>query len=92
MNLYEILKRPLITEKTTRDIESMNRYVFEVDRGANKIQVKKAIEESFGVKVVKVNMRVRKGKFKRMGRSSGFSQDRKEALVTLRTGDKLDVY
>jgi large subunit ribosomal protein L23 len=89
---HNILRRPILTEKSTKGIESRNAYVFEVDGGTNKIEVKKAIEEAFAVKVVKVNIRNRKGKFKRLGRSVGYGQDRKEAIVTLKVGDKLDVY
>ena len=92
MNLQSVLRRPVLTEKTTKGIEVLNTYVFEVAPQANKIQVKRAVEESFNVKVTKVNMRVKKGKFKKMGRSSGFGQDRKEAIVTLKAGDKLDIY
>lgn len=92
MNTHSILRRPILTEKTTRGIEVLNAYVFLVDPEANKLLVKKAVEEAFGVKVVKVNMRNRKGKFKRIGRSSGFGKDRKEAIVTLKAGDKLDIY
>lgn len=92
MNLANILRRPLLTEKSTWGIEALNVYVFEVAKEANKLLVKQAIEASFDVKVEKVNMRNRKGKFKKMGRSSGFSQDRKEAVVTLKEGFKLDVY
>jgi large subunit ribosomal protein L23 len=62
---HNILRRPILTEKSTKGIESRNAYVFEVDGGTNKIEVKKAIEEAFAVKVVKVNIRNRKGKFKR---------------------------
>ena len=92
MNIQSILKRPVLTEKTTRGIETLNVYVFEVAGDANKLLVKKAVEESFNVKVAKVNMRNRRGKFKRVGRSAGYGQDRKEAVVTLRAGNKLDVY
>ncbi len=92
MNLQSVLKRPVLTEKTTRGIETLNVYVFEVSPDANKILVKKAVEESFNVKVTKVNVRNKKGKFKRLGRSAGYGQTRKEAVVTLRAGDKLDVY
>jgi large subunit ribosomal protein L23 len=82
----------MLTEKSTRGIESLNAYVFEVSRTTNRIEVKKAVEEAFGVKVVKVNIRNRKGKFKRTGASYGYGQDRKDAIVTLRPGDKIDVY
>lgn len=92
MNIQSILKRPVLTEKSTRGIEVLNVYVFEVASDANKLLVKKAIEESFKVHVTKVNIRNKKGKFKRLGRSVGYGQDRKEAIVTLRAGEKLDVY
>jgi len=87
-----ILRKPVLTEKTTRGVEILNTYVFEVTPAANKILVKKAVEETFGVKVVKVNMQNRKGKFKRMGKSAGYGKNRKQALVTLKAGDKLDIY
>lgn len=92
MSTHNILKKAVLTEKSTRGIETLNVYTFEVSADANKILIKKAIEDSFGVKVAKVNIRNKKGKFKRLGRSAGYGQDRKEALVTLRPGDKLDVY
>jgi large subunit ribosomal protein L23 len=92
MNSRVVLRRPVITEKTTFGIEKLNTYVFQIHKEANKIQVRKAVEELFNVKVLKVNVRNRKGKFKRMGRSAGFGKDRKEAIVTLRTGDKIDIY
>lgn len=89
---HEILRRPILTEKTTHGIEAMNAYVFEVPGYANKLLVREAVEEIFDVKVEKVNIRNRRGKRKRVGRSIGFGKDRKEAIVTLRTGDKIDVY
>lgn len=92
MNTQSILRRPVLTEKTTRGIETLNTYVFEVATEANKLLVRKAVEELFSVKVVKVNIRNKKGKFKRMGRSAGYGKDRKEAIVTLKQGDKLDIY
>jgi len=92
MSTPYILKRPLLTEKSTWGIEALNVYVFEVSRDSNKILVKKAVEDSFNVKVAKVNIRNKRGKFKRMGRSAGFGHDRKEAIVTLKPGFKLDVY
>jgi large subunit ribosomal protein L23 len=92
MNTQSILRRPVLTEKSTRGIETLNAYVFEVDRDANKLQVKKAVEEAFNVKVVKVNIRNKRGKLKRIGRSVGYGQDRREAIVTLKTGEKLDIY
>ena len=92
MEPQTIVRRPVLTEKTTHGIETLNTYVFEVHSEANKIQVRKAIEELFNVKVVKVNIRNRRGKLKRVGRSFGYGRDRKEAIVTLKSGDKLDIY
>ena len=92
MEIHNVLRRPVLTEKTTRGIEYQNAYVFEVDPSANKIQVRKAVEELFDVKVAKVNIRNRKGKLKRVGRSIGYTKDRREAVVTLKAGHKLDVY
>ena len=92
MNPYTIIQRPKLTEKTTHGIETRNQYVFEVSPDSNKLLVRKAVEELFGVKVVKINIRNRKGKMKRVGRSVGYGRDRKEAIVTLRAGDKIDVY
>ncbi len=92
MNVHSILRRPILTEKTTGSIERQNAYVFEVAPESNKIQVKVAVEELFDVKVAKVNVRNRKGKRKRVGKSVGFGKDRKEAVVTLKAGHKIDVY
>ena len=92
MDIHNVLRRPILTEKSSRGMEFQNAYVFEVDLSANKLLVRQAIEELFDVKVAKVNMRRRKGKLKRVGRSIGYTKGRKEAIVTLRAGHKLDVY
>jgi large subunit ribosomal protein L23 len=92
MDVHNILRRPILTEKSTRGMELQNAYVFEIAPGANKLMVRRAVQELFDVKVVKVNIRNRRGKLKRVGRSMGFAKDRKEAVVTLRAGDKLDIY
>ncbi len=92
MELHNILRRPILTEKSTRGMELQNAYVFEIGPRVNKLMVRRAVEELFDVKVVKVNIRHRKGKLKRVGRSIGYSKRRKDAVVTLRAGDKLDIY
>ena len=92
MDVHNILRRPILTEKSTRGMELQNAYVFEIAPSANKLMVRRAVQELFDVKVVKVNIRNRRGKLKRVGRSMGFAKDRKEAVVTLRAGDKLDIY
>ncbi len=92
LNVHSILKRPILTEKSTRGMEALNAYVFEVASEANKIMVKAAVEDLFDVKVKKVNIRNRLGKRKRVGRSVGFGKDHKAAIVTLKPGFKIDVY
>ncbi len=82
----DIVIRPIITEDSMERLQS-KKYTFEVAKDANKIEIAKAVEELFGVKVAKVNTISVKGKQKRMGRSVGFRPDWKKAIVTLE-GDK----
>lgn len=88
--LYNIIKKPLFTEKGTNLKESVNKILVEVDSTANKMQVKKAIEELFKVKVEKVATIKVHGKWKRYGKYIGKRSDRKKALITLKKGEKLD--
>ena len=83
----DILVRPIITENSM-DVLAERKYTFEVARGANKIEVKKAVEALFGVKVAKVNTISVKGKKKRMGRTEGYTSDWKKAIVTLTADSK----
>lgn len=87
MDARDIIKRPIITERSM-DLQEDRKYTFEVDIRANKTQVKHAIEEIFGVKVEKVNIMNYKGKFKRMGRYTGYTNKRKKAIVTLTEDSK----
>ncbi len=89
-NLYSIIKKPLFTEKGSNLKESENKILVEVAKGANKIEVKHAIEEIFKVKVEKVATINTNGKWKRQGKSIGKRPDRKKAVVTLKKGEKLD--
>ena len=82
MDARDIIKRPVITERST-DLMSEKKYTFEVDVRANKTQVKDAIEEIFGVDVEKVNIMNYKGKFKRVGRYSGLTNRRRKAIIKL---------
>ena len=91
MNLYEVLRRPLVTEKSTRLAES-NKYVFEVDKRANKDQVRAAVEKAFKVGVVSVNMIRVPGEVKRMGRRAVARPSWKKAIVTLKEGDKIQFF
>lgn len=78
----DVIKRPVITERST-ELMVDKKYTFVVDRRANKSEVKRAVEEIFGVKVAKVNTMNYDGKFKRFGRFTGLTPKRKKAIVTL---------
>ena len=92
MHVFEVLLRPLITEKSTILQEGQNKYAFEVDSQANKVQVKTAVEQSFSVKVTEVNMITIKGKRKRFGRRLAQRPSWKKAVVSLRAGDKIQLF
>lgn len=89
---YQVVISPILTEKSTSTIEHVNQYTFRVHGKANKIEIKKAIETIFGVKVVRVCTRWKRGKRKRIGTKVGFTSDWKEAVVHLRPGERIDVY
>lgn len=89
-NVYDIINRPLLTEKGSTLKESENKVLVEVSPDANKIEIKKAIEEIFKVKVDKVAIINVRGKWKRHGRSIGRRPDRKKAIITLKEGEKID--
>ena len=88
-NMYEVIKRPVLTEKTTIQKELSNQITFEVDRRANKIEIKEAVEKIFKVKVLDVQSMVVRGKTKRVGRFSGKRSDWKKAIVTLKPGEQV---
>jgi len=87
---YDVLIGPLLTEKGNILKETNNQILFKVARDANKIEIKKAVEEIFKVKVDNVRTMNYKGKKKRMGRYEGRRSDWKKAIVTLKEGEKLD--
>jgi len=91
MNILNVLRRPLITEKSTR-LQAQDKYVFEVDRKANKIQIKEAVEKAFKVEVTAVNVSHVPGKMRRVGRSQGMSAWWKKAVVTLKAGQKIEFF
>ena len=91
MDKYRIIKRPIVSEKTTKLAEE-RKYTFEVDRRANKIQIKEAVEAIFKVKVEKVNVINGKAKPKRVGQYSGFTAKVTKAIVTLAEGNSIDIY
>ena len=92
MNVYEVLKRPIITEKSMRQQEELNQYTFEIDPRANKRQVKEAVEKLFGVKVTKVRIINLPGKTRRWGRKVSRTSPRRKAVVTLAPGDKISFF
>lgn len=89
---HQIIKRPLITEKSTAQKEEANQIAFVVDAQANKIEIRQAVEKLFKVKVVKVNTMNMLGKKKRWGRFMGKKPDWKKAIVTLREGDRIEFF
>ena len=88
---YGIIRRPLITEKA-QVLTGLNKYAFEVDKRANKMQIKEAIEVAFDVNVTAVNTSMMKGKRRRYGRTITKQPDWKKAVVTLAAGDKIELF
>ena len=89
---YKIIRRPLITEKSTIQKEMNNQLAFEVDRRANKIEIKKAVERIFKVQVEDVRTQNYQGKIKRLGRLTGRRRHWKKAIVTLKPGQKIEFF
>jgi large subunit ribosomal protein L23 len=92
----DILIKPIVTEKMTAQGESLKRFGFVVDRRANKLQIKKAVEEMYGVNVIAVNTMIYSGKkksrFTRTGVINGRTNTSKKALITLAEGETIDFY
>ena len=91
MHLYEVLRRPLITEKSTA-LQSEGKYVFEVVREATKPQIKQAVEKAFKVEVTAVNVLTVPGKSRRLGRRQLPARPWKKAIVTLKPGDNIEFF
>jgi large subunit ribosomal protein L23 len=92
MDIYNIIRRALITEKSTNAKDESNKYIFEVDRRANKIEVATAVEKLFKVKVLDVHVMNIIGKKKRVGRIMGEKRSWKKAIVTLAPGNRIDIH
>jgi large subunit ribosomal protein L23 len=88
-NIYDVLKGPILTEKSTTQKETANKVAFEVDRRANKIEIKQAVEKIFKVKVTDVHTMIVRGKVKRYKNLLGKRSDWKKAVVTLKPGEKV---
>ena len=91
MHLYAVLRRPLITEKNTM-LQAQGKYAFEIAREANKPQIKQAVEKAFKVKVLAVNVMTVPAKTRRVGRRQVLTQSWKKAIVTLKPGDKIELF
>lgn len=88
---YEVLRRPVITEKNT-GLQALGKYAFEVAEKANKQQIKQAVESAFGVKVTAVNVVRVRGKTRRIGRRQVLTQSWKKAIVSLQPGDSIQFF
>ena len=91
MHLYEVLRRPLITEKSTA-LQVENKYSFEVAKAATKAQIKQAVEKAFKVEVTGVNVVTNPGKTRRLGRRLLAAHPWKKAIVTLKQGDRIEFF
>jgi large subunit ribosomal protein L23 len=96
MKLSEVLIKPILTEKANGQQEKLRRYAFRVDRRANKLEIKKAIEEFYGVNIIDVNTLVVPGKNKTRYTKKGFTKGQKQAykkaMVTVAEGETIDLY
>jgi large subunit ribosomal protein L23 len=92
MTPYDIIRRPIVTEKTTLQKEAANQITFEVDRGANRIDIKRAVEKAFQVKVLSVQTMQITGKVKRRGRILGKRRNWKKATVRLMPGERIEFF
>jgi len=90
--IRDIIISPLVTEKSTIHREAHNQYSFKVDKRANKIEIKEAVERLFKVKVREVRTATVRGKVKRLGRRFGKRPDWKKAIVTVKEGDRIDFF
>jgi large subunit ribosomal protein L23 len=92
MNEYDVVRRPIITEKSALLKDVGNQYVFEVHVDANKIEIKKAVEKLFKVKVMSVKVANQEGKKRKLGRFMGKRSDWKKAIVKLNPKDKITIF
>jgi large subunit ribosomal protein L23 len=92
LDIYDVIKRPLITEQGMHLVETVNIYPFAVDVRANKVQIREAVQRLFSVEVEKVNTSNRKGKTRRRGRRVGRTQNWKKAYVKLKEGHSIELF
>ena len=92
MNRYDVIRRPLDTEKLDRMRDRENKFAFEIDLKANKTEIKQAVEALFKVKVIDIKTQIIRGKMRRIGKSSGMRSNWKKAIVTLKDGDAISIF
>ncbi|MBI4652040.1 50S ribosomal protein L23 [Candidatus Desantisbacteria bacterium] len=92
LNPYEIIKRPYITEESEKDRKDLNKYSFEVDINANKLEIKEAIASLFKVKVASVNVIKIHGKTRTLRTRTGKCPDRKKAIIKLAEGQSINIF
>ena len=92
MNVFDVIKKPLLTEKTTLEKDNKNVAAFVVAADANKIEIKHAVQNLFKVEVVAVRTAIVAGKLKRVGKSAGKRANWKKAYVTLKEGSNIDFF
>lgn len=92
MDIYSVIKKPVVTEKSTVARDEGNKYIFEVDRRATKVDIRNAVEKIFKVKVITVRTMNFLGKKKRVGKTIGSRSDWKKAVVTLASGNTIEVF
>ena len=92
MDMYQIVKKPLVTEKGTVMLSEGNWVTFKVHLDANKIEIREAVQKIFTVSVLRVNTQIVRGKRKRFGRAMGQSKAWKKAIVQLKEGDKIEIF
>ena len=91
MEVLQVLVRPVVTEQSTL-LQEKDKYVFEVLPSANKVMVRRAVEQAFNVSVIKVNIVMNRGKAKRFGPRRVTTRDIKKAIVTLKPGDRIQIF
>jgi large subunit ribosomal protein L23 len=92
MDMYKIVKKPLVTEKGTVMLSEGNRVTFRVHLDANKIEIREAVQKIFSVTVLQVNTQIVRGKRKRFGKAMGQTKSWKKAMVQLKEGDKIEIF
>ena len=92
MDIYQVINKPLVTEKGTTMLSDGNWVTFKVHMDANKIQIREAVQKIFSVSVLKVNTQIVRGARKRFGKTMGYTKAWKKAMVQLKEGDKIEIF